>query len=126
MQAAEGLVQRSELVASEAGVFWLESDPSSGLNLIHTTADNSNGPVSVSKPLSKTLGVRSQVNGYGGGALCAAPDRLFAVEASSQQIHTINPETGHSEPFTSDPDASYGGLAWDMAGVRLLAVRGVR
>lgn len=123
LQAAEGLVQRSELVASEAGVFWLESDPSSGLNLIHTTADNSNGPVSLSKPLSKTLGVRSQVNGYGGGALCAAPDRLFAVEASSQQIHTINPETGHSEPFTSDPDASYGGLAWDAARGRLLAVR---
>ena len=34
VQAAGGLVQRGELVASESGVFWLESDPVSGLNLI--------------------------------------------------------------------------------------------
>ncbi len=73
--------------------------------------------------MKKTLGVRSQVNGYGGGALCAASDRLYAVEASSQQIYTISSGTGHSEPFTSDPGACYGGLVWDLAGNRLLAVR---
>lgn len=124
VQAAGGLVQRGELVASESGVFWLESDPVSGLNLIHTTVDSPNGSASLSKLVTKkTLGVRSQVNGYGGGALCAAPHRLFAVEASSQQVHTISPETGHYEQITSDPGARYGGLVWDLAGDRLLAVR---
>lgn len=105
-------------------MFWLESDPTSGLNLIHTTADSPSRSAFLSKPLAKkTLGVRSQVNGYGGGALCAAPQQLFAVEDSSQQVHTIDPETGHHEQITSDPSARYGGLVWDLAGDRLLAVR---
>lgn len=63
------------------------------------------------------------MNGYGGGALCAAPDRVFAVEASSQQIHVVFPDSGRSEVLTDDPGACYGGLVWDGPRSRLLAVR---
>lgn len=69
------------------------------------------------------FGLRSEVNGYGGGALCAGPDALFAVAASGQQIHRIDPRTGVSDALTRDPDASFGGLVWDDAHHRVLAVR---
>ncbi|MDO3721665.1 prolyl oligopeptidase family serine peptidase [Marinobacter sp. chi1] len=107
-------------MASQAGVFWLESDPASGLNLIHTLAESGEGSVPL---LPDTLGVRSQVNGYGGGALCAAPDRLFAIESSSQQIYDIMPETGIVSAVTDDASACFGGLVWDRHRERLLAVR---
>ncbi|QSP96470.1 S9 family peptidase [Marinobacter salinisoli] len=113
-------MQRSELVASQAGVFWLETDPDSGLNLIHTLAGSGEGSAPL---LPDTLGVRSQVNGYGGGALCATSDRLFAIESSSQQIYVIFPETGRFSPVTDDASACYGGLVWDRHRERLLAVR---
>lgn len=116
--AAESLIQRGELVASNAGIFWLESDPATGLNRIITLTDN--GPARL---LNKTLGVRSQVNGYGGGALCAAPDRLFAVASDSQQILAIDTRNGTFQTLTNDPDARYGGLVWDPCHHRLLAVR---
>jgi len=71
--------------------------------------------------LSKPLGVRSDVNGYGGGALCASPDTLYSVESASQQIVAIDPSSGRCTALTSDTNACFGGLVWD--GGRLLAVR---
>jgi hypothetical protein len=96
----------------------LESDPATGLNLIHTVL-SSDAPA---RPLlSKPLGVRSDVNGYGGGALCASPDTLYSVESASQQIVAIDPSSGRCTALTSDTNACFGGLVWD--GGRLLAVR---
>lgn len=118
--AAESLIQRGDLVMSDAGIFWLETDPASGSNQICTLGAGGSGSVRL---LSQTLGVRSQVNGYGGGALCAAPDRLYAVEGASQQIVLIRPSRGTHTTLTNDPDACYGGLVWDAAHDRLLAVR---
>ncbi len=116
--AASGLVQRSELVASGAGVFWLESDPASGGTVIVTI-----GPEGVVPVLPEPFSVRSQVNNYGGGALCAAARHLFAVEASGQQVYRIDPVTATAIPLTNDPDACFGGLAGDAGNHRLLAVR---
>ncbi|HSH12985.1 MAG TPA: prolyl oligopeptidase family serine peptidase [Desulfurivibrionaceae bacterium] len=107
-------------MASAAGVFWLEADPASGLNRIHGLDHTGGGSFAL---LSESFGVRSQVNGYGGGALCAAPDRLFAVESASQQIHTVFPVGGQCEPLTRDSGACFGGLVWDPPRARLLAVR---
>lgn len=99
---------------SRAGLFWLESDPTTGLNLIQSPTR---------RLLRRTLGVRSDVNGYGGGALCAAPDTLYAVESSSQQILAIDPSSGKCTAVTADADACFGGLVWDAGQGRLLAVR---
>lgn len=116
-QVSAALVQRGALTASCAGVFWLEFDPTSGENLLRKAAGD--GPQWVTSP---GFAIRSQVNGYGGGALCAGPELLFAVEASGQQIHCIDPVTGVTEPLTQAPDANFGGLVWDRRFCRVLGV----
>ncbi|MEP2606175.1 prolyl oligopeptidase family serine peptidase [Marinobacter sp.] len=106
------------MAASQAGVFWLEFDPDSGHNLLRKMGNES--PQWASPP---TFGIRSQVNGYGGGALCAGHDTVYAVEASQQQIHRIDPVTGATNAVTQDTGASFGGLVWDSLHHRTLAVR---
>ena len=110
-------MQRTELAASATGVFWLESDPVSGGNVIMTLEAGVGIPL-----LSRSFSARSQVNGYGGGALCAGPESVFAVEASGQQVYHIDTATGACSPLTDD-DACYGGLSWDAVHHRVLAVR---
>jgi dipeptidyl aminopeptidase/acylaminoacyl peptidase len=117
--AAESLIQRSGLVVSKVGVFWLESEPASGLNVVFTL-DPAADPVPL---LASTLAVGSQVNGYGGGALCVSDDTLYAVESGSQQIIAIDPSGGSQTALTNDAGARYGGLSWDHSHGRLLAVR---
>ncbi|HEY9118835.1 MAG TPA: prolyl oligopeptidase family serine peptidase [Marinobacter sp.] len=99
-------------------MYWLEFDPATGNNLLKKSTDD--GPQFVTPP---AFGIRSQVNGYGGGALCAGHNALFAVEASGQQIHRIDPQSGSTEAVTQSPAASFGGLAWDHRHQRLLAVQ---
>ncbi|NMT62294.1 S9 family peptidase [Marinobacter orientalis] len=106
------------MTASEAGVFWLEFDSATSNNLLRKATAHGSEPVT-----SPDFGVRSQVNGYGGGAACAGADAVFAVEANQQQIHRINPETGLAEAVTKDPNVSFGGLVWDHRHHRVLAVR---
>lgn len=96
----------------------MEFDPASSNNLLYKAAADGPQPVT-----SADFGIRSQVNGYGGGAVCAGADAVFAVEANQQQIHRIDPQTGLTRALTRDPDASFGGLAWDHRHHRVLAVR---
>jgi len=116
--ASAAFIQRGTLTACRAGVFWLEFDPATGNNVLRKV----NGDVSLAVT-GPEFGIRSEVNGYGGGALCAGADALFAVAASGQQIHRIDPRTGASDALTRDPDASFGGLVWDDGHHRVLAVR---
>ena len=117
-QASAAFTQRGWVTASQAGVFWLEFDPDRGHNLLRKVSDGS--PQWGTPP---TIDIRSQVNGYGGGALCAAPDMVYVVEASEQQIHRIDAVTGATSAITEDADASFGGLVWDPFHHRTLAVR---
>lgn len=117
-QASAAYVQRGALAVSRAGIFWLEFDPASGDNLLRRAAADGAHWITPSH-----FAVRSQVNGYGGGALCASPDDLYAVEASGQQIHRVDPRAGTIEVLTQDPGASFGGLVWDHRFHRVLAVR---
>ncbi|MFO7994822.1 MAG: prolyl oligopeptidase family serine peptidase [Marinobacter sp.] len=117
-QASAAFIQRTGLTASRLGIFWLEFDPASGNNLLKKATED--GPQSVTPP---GFGIRSQVNGYGGGALCGGPDHLFAVEAFGQQIHRIDPDNGVTDAMTNAPDTSFGGLVWDDCRQRVLAVR---
>nr|WP_284048007.1 prolyl oligopeptidase family serine peptidase [Marinobacter sp. ATCH36] len=96
----------------------MEFDPATGNNLLRKATEEGPRPVT---PLD--FGIRSQVNGYGGGALCTGPEALFAVEASGQQIHRIDPVTGYTEALTCSPDACFGGLVLDDCHHRVLAVR---
>ncbi len=105
------------MAASQAGVFWLEFDPDSGHNLLRKV--DVEGSQWATSP---SFDIRSQVNGYGGGALCAGRDAVYAVEASQQQIHRIDPVTGVTNAVTQDRGASFGGLVWDPFHHRTLAV----
>lgn len=117
-QASAAFTQRGSLAASAVGVFWLEFDPASGNNLLTRTTDQA--PCRVTPT---DFGIRSQVNSYGGGALCAGPESVYAVEASTQQVHRIDPQTGVTGAITHDSQASFGGLVWDSRHGRVLAVR---
>ncbi|MGO1501457.1 MAG: alpha/beta hydrolase family protein [Marinobacter sp.] len=103
-------------MASQAGIFWLQSDPDSGVNRVWWIRDQASVPLT-----TLSSDVRSRVNGYGGGALAAAPDGVFIV-GDGQQICFIDSEKTRSQVLTTDA-AAYGGLVSDPLRQRVLAVR---
>lgn len=116
-QACAVNIQRSELAVSRAGVFWLQTDPSEGFNVLWHMTDS--GPKQFGPG---ALAVRSQVNGYGGGALAASDDGVFVV-GEDQQIRFLRVPDGECTQLTNEPDAAFGGLVADVARQRVLAVR---
>ncbi|WP_100640859.1 prolyl oligopeptidase family serine peptidase [Marinobacter salexigens] len=117
-EACEGFTQRSNLVACGAGLFWLQNEPHTGAQRLWHLAPESGNPAQLH---SKTLSIRSQVNGYGGGAIAASLTGTFLV-SDCQQIHFIRHEGGRSQVLTNDRSA-YGGLVIDPLKDRVLAVR---
>lgn len=103
---------------SAGGVFWLEADPSSGTVGLWRWGDTG-----VRRLTPDCYSVRSRVNGYGGGALCAWGRQLYAVNDASGQVDEIDPSSGRARPVTDTQGYRYGGLVADSAGNRLLAVR---
>ncbi|WP_246180264.1 alpha/beta hydrolase family protein [Marinobacter changyiensis] len=79
-----------------------------------------NQPVLASHP---DMTIRSNVNGYGGGALCLLGDCAYVVDGASQQISKVELATGSMASLTRDSDSSFGGLVADPVRNRLLAVR---
>jgi len=116
-EACSAHVQRGELAVSPAGVYWLETDPARGCNTLWHLTDQ--GPVRLGP---QDLGIRSRVNGYGGGALAAADNGVFLV-GEDQQIRFISLASGECVRLTDDPEAAYGGLVADQFRNRVLAVR---
>lgn len=117
-QASAAFTQRGWVTASQTGAFWLEFDPDSGHTLLRKV-----GNETPQWGAFLAFDIRSEVNGYGGGAVCAGRDAVYAVEALQQQIHRIDPVTGATHAVTQSTDASFGGLVWDPHHHRILAVR---
>ena len=116
-EACAAHTQRGELAVSEAGIFWLQTDPAEGCNTLWHLSDQ--GPVRLGP---KNLGIRSRVNGYGGGALAASDTGIFVV-GEDQQIRFVGLESDTCTPLTDDPDSAFGGLVADPVRQRVLAVR---
>lgn len=116
-QACAGHAQRGELEISAAGVFWLQPDPSLGINTLWRLTER--GAERFGPP---ALGIRSRVNGYGGGALAATDDGVFLV-SEDQQIHFLGLASGECHQLTDEPGAAFGGLVADRHRQRVLAVR---
>lgn len=115
-QACATFAQRLELAASGAGVFWLEPDPTSGIQALWRLT--ARGP----EPFGPAgLSVRSRINGYGGGSLAALDSGVFLV-SEDQQIHFLA-DDGRCQRLTDEPDAAFGGLVADPHRQRVLAVR---
>lgn len=73
-EVCAGHTLRTELVASETGLFWLEEAPGEqGKVLKFRTETGEQGSLLE----GHTLG--SRINGYGGGSLAALDDRVVAV-----------------------------------------------
>ncbi|MGO1500964.1 MAG: prolyl oligopeptidase family serine peptidase [Marinobacter sp.] len=117
-EACEGYTQRTNLVACEAGLFWLQNEPHTGINRLWHLPHRNNGTAQLH---NAGLSIRSQVNGYGGGAIAASLTGTFVV-SDCQRIHFVRHDDGHSQALTSDA-AAYGGLAADPLRDRVLAVR---
>ncbi|WP_439531549.1 alpha/beta hydrolase family protein [Marinobacter adhaerens] len=116
-EACSAHVQSGELSVSPAGVFWLETDPARGCNTLWHLSDQ--GPVRLGPD---DLGIRSRVNGYGGGALAATDSGVFVV-GEDQQLRFVSLADGQCHSLTDDPGAAYGGLVSDQYRQRVLAVR---
>ena len=115
-QACATFAQRLELAVSGTGVYWLEPDPTTGIQALwRLTARGAEpfGPAGLS--------VRSRINGYGGGSLAALDSGVFLV-SEDQQIHFLA-EDGRCQRLTDEPDAAFGGLVADAHRQRVLAVR---
>ncbi|AOY90367.1 peptidase S9 [Marinobacter salinus] len=115
--AASSLRQFGDLSVSERGVFWLTFEPSVGGTVI--TALDAGGSC---RPLDQSLAIRSRVNGYGGGALCAGSDCLYAV-SEEQQIVRLDLASHKSQVLAGSGPDCFGGLVADTARQRVLAVR---
>lgn len=112
-----GHLRRTELSVSDAGIFWLQTDPVTGSSgLWHLSAD---GPAPFGPPGQR---VRSRVNGYGGGAIAASKTGVFVV-GEDQQVRFIAAQTGECSCLTRETSAAFGGLVADPVRHRVLAVR---
>ncbi len=117
-EACEGYTQRTNLVACEAGLFWLQNEPHTGANrLWHLGYQSGDG----AQMHNEHLSIRSQVNGYGGGVIAASLTGAFVV-SDSQRVHFVRHNDGQSHALTNDK-AAYGGLVADPLRDRVLAVR---
>lgn len=117
-EACESYTQRTNLVASDAGLFWLQNEPQSGANRLWHLPRLAGESARLH---NQHLSIRSKVNGYGGGAIAASSTGIYAV-SDDQRIHFIRHDNGHSQVLTNDA-AAYGGLVVDSSRNRVLAVR---
>lgn len=116
-EACAAHIQRGDLTVSSAGLFWLQTDPTEGCNTLWHLSEQ--GPVRFGPD---HLGIRSRVNGYGGGAVAASDTGVFVV-AEDQQIRFLGLRSDTCIALTDDAGAAFGGLVADNARNRVLAVR---
>ncbi len=116
-EACEGFRQCAELQICGQSVFWLASEPAEdAVCLWQSDAEGTRrldtGPGSV----------RSQLNGYGGGAYAVLPESVCWV-AGDQRIWTLNRLTGSRSVLVDEPGSVWGGLVADAARHQWLVVR---
>lgn len=116
--AVAAYAQRDNLRVVDNVVYWLESDPASGQTRLMSWCEGS-----VRQLTPTELSVRSQVNGYGGGAFCVLGQTVYLVNGGDQQILALNTRNGVVRPLTDVADARHGGLVADPVRGRVLAVR---
>ncbi|WP_246166624.1 S9 family peptidase [Marinobacter salinexigens] len=116
-QAAGALRQIGDLVVSGEGVFWLSHEPTLG----YAVLDGLREGVRLAGAVEPAA-IRSRVNGYGGGALCAGASGLFAV-SETQQILRVMPDGSDVTELTREGSGHFGGLVTDDTRSRVLAVR---
>lgn len=110
-------IQRAGLVASEAGVFWLESRPEGLRTLLCHWHGHGCRVLDTGDE-----GLGSRVNGYGGGALAALADTVVAV-TDSQRLLALDVASGRRQVLVEASGAAWGGLVPDSVRNRVLAVR---
>ena len=112
-----GHTQRAGLVASDAGLFWLETEPSSGK--VRPRWFNGTRVMSFD---SLDIGIGSRVNGYGGGSMVVI-GRYLVMVTEDQQVVSLAIDTAGITPLTKPDGSKWGGLVADPAHNRVLAVR---
>ncbi|WP_165856023.1 prolyl oligopeptidase family serine peptidase [Marinobacter sp. JSM 1782161] len=115
--AVGAYAQRDNLRCAEGGVFWLESDPATGLVGLHAWRDGE-----ARRLTPREFGVRSQVNGYGGGAFCVMQGAVYLVSGGDQQIYRLDLDSGALSAVSDKPECRFGGLVADPRRGRILAV----
>ena len=114
----------AELRASADALYWLEARPEEGGR--STLLREADGAVAELTPAP--FSPRSRVHEYGGGAYCLAPDCVYFVDASDQNVYAVALTTlgnaAQAKPrlvVGGDASTRFADIAWD--GAALLAVR---
>lgn len=116
-EAIAAHAQRGNLRAGDGQLLWLETEPDTGNNQLIRYC---NGDI---QALTSTdMSVRSQVNGYGGGAFCTLGADVFFVDGADQQIYVLNLDDGTQRQLTQRDDTRFGALVADPVRDRILAV----
>ncbi|TNE79023.1 MAG: S9 family peptidase [Gammaproteobacteria bacterium] len=118
-QACAGFRQFAELSVCEGDVFWLASEPDSGQVRLWRAGAAGKAAIDTGPD-----GVRSRLNGYGGGAFAVLPDFVFWV-SDAQALWCLDRRTGQRRLLVPAGGQAWGGLTPDTVRSRLLAVREV-
>ncbi|WP_172962225.1 alpha/beta hydrolase family protein [Hydrocarboniclastica marina] len=112
----------AEVMASDAGVFWLEYDPATASQFLsHCKSGQGESRAQPFSPPERSI--RSRVNEYGGGAFCLGPAAAFYVDDKTQQIFRQAFDADQPESLTREGSSRFGDLFYDTAYQRLLCVR---
>ncbi|RMF04291.1 MAG: S9 family peptidase [Alphaproteobacteria bacterium] len=120
-EMAAGKSLRLGMLAGEGGaIYWSEGRPAEGGRVAVMQARPGEG---IREILPAPFSARSKVHEYGGGEFLVAGERLFFVEAESQDIHVL-PLDGGGAPrrLTQLPGMRFADMTLDVGRGRLIAV----
>ncbi len=114
--AAEQSTAPIETAVDGERIFWTEAQPSRGGRAVVRS--------SLGAPLPAEYDVRSQVHGYGGGALAARGNALYFVDRSDRRLHRLDPARGCIALTVQDPALPrfYADIAVDRLRSRIICV----
>ncbi|WP_148864211.1 alpha/beta hydrolase family protein [Marinobacter fonticola] len=116
-EAIAAHAQRGNLRVGAGQLLWLETEPATGNNRLLRYGDD--GVQALTPP---EVSVRSQVNGYGGGAFCILGECVYFVDGTDQQIQMLNLADDSQRPLTHQTGVRFGALVADPVRGRILAV----
>ena len=106
------------LRVGDVHVHWLHRDPETGRSGLMRQAGHDAAP----EAMATAPDVRSEVQGYGGGAFCLAGDGVVFVDGRDASVRLLDRD-GEQRTLVGPGPQSYGDLAYDVARQRVIGLR---
>jgi histidinol-phosphate aminotransferase len=106
------------LRVGDAHVHWLQRDPDTGRSGLMRQAEHGSTP----EAMVTAPDVRSEVQGYGGGAFCLAGASIVFVDGGNGSVRLLDPD-GEQRTLVGPGPHVYGDLAYDAVRQRVIGLR---